>query len=154
MFGIWAILLIFSVISVVVLIAGGLSYSEESINVLSILKESVENRCFDKYMLGGYYPNESKNGAPLVVTRGAHLLDILLDQSHFQKNAILASIVFEMVLIVFLAFGIIYINKNLKAFELLKNFNRLESQIRFKIVKDENSEKDMLLTIGDIQRQR
>ena len=64
MFGIWAILLIFSVISVVVLIAGGLSYSEESINVLSILKESVENRCFDKYMLGGYYPNESKNGAP------------------------------------------------------------------------------------------
>lgn len=101
-------------------------------------------------MLGGYYPSQTQNGAPEVVTRGAHLLDILLEQSNFQKSSIIASIVFEVAVIFILIFGIVYIQQNLKAFELLKNFNRLESQIRFKAVKDENREKDMLLTIGDI----
>ena len=68
MFGIWILLLIFSVGTLIIMFTSGLSYSNETNNVLLTLKDVVENKCLDKYMLGGYFPDPVKS-AVKVTTR-------------------------------------------------------------------------------------
>ena len=81
MFGVWSLLLVFSLVTLIVMFTSGLSYSNETNNVLLTLKEVVENKCLDKYMLGGYFPDRQLKDAAKVTTREEHLLDVLLNVS-------------------------------------------------------------------------